>query len=126
MAEFYSLMELVTEPDMYEPTVDERNNYTDVVPPSSKFKNGMVCPCGTRGDHRYDNRNSFLLHVKSKTHSKWLSNLNLNKTNYYAECEKLKIVVHTQKLIIAGLEKERSYRVAEERKAEDSDLISFD
>jgi len=43
---------------------------------------------------------------KTKTHLKWLSDLNTNKMNYFTECEKLKEIVSSQKLIIARLEKE--------------------
>jgi hypothetical protein len=45
-------------------------------------------------------------HIKSKTHQKWLDNLNLNKANYYIENEKLNEILQNQKLIIAKLEKD--------------------
>jgi hypothetical protein len=98
-------MDLTVESDIYEPNIDDNGNYHDYLPPSSKFKNGLRCPCGARKDHVFDTRISFGVHIKTKTHQKWLSDLNNNKNNYYIECEKLKEVVNSQKLIIAKLEK---------------------
>lgn len=99
-------MDLSLESDIYEPNTNDIGNYVDYLPPSSKFKNGLRCPCGARKDHVFDSRPSFSGHIKTKTHQKWLSDLNINKTNFYSECEKLKEVVNSQKIIIARLEKE--------------------
>jgi len=99
-------MNLSLESDIYEPTTDSGGNYEDFLPPSSKFKNGLRCPCGARKDHIFDSRQSFSSHIKSKTHLKWLSDLNTNKMNFFTECEKLKEIVNSQKIIIAKLEKE--------------------
>lgn len=100
-------MELSVESDIYEPNInDDNKNYMDYVPPSNKFKYGLRCPCGTRKDHVFDCRPSFTSHIKTKTHIKWLSDLNANKLNFYTECEKLKELVYSQKIIIAKLEKE--------------------
>lgn len=101
-------MDLALESDIYEPTIDNECNYIDYIPPSSKFKNGLRCPCGARKDHIFDSRQSFAGHIKTKTHAKWLIDLNNNKTNYYTECEKLKDVVNSQKIIIAQKDKEIS------------------
>ena len=99
-------MELIADSDIYEPNIDDNSNYTDYLPPSSKFKNGLRCPCGARKDHIFDSRQSFSMHIKTKTHQKWLTDLNTNKMNFYSECEKLKEVVNSQKIIIAKFEKE--------------------
>ena len=99
-------MDLSLESDIYEPNTDDTGNYIDYLPPSSTFKNGLRCPCGARKDHIFDSRPSFSAHIKTKTHQKWLSDLTTNKTNFYSECEKLKELVNSQKLIIARLEKE--------------------
>jgi hypothetical protein len=99
-------MELTIDSDIYEPNVDNNGNYTDYIPPSSKFSNGLRCPCGARKDHIFDSRSSFIMHIKTKTHQKWLADLNTNKMNFYSECEKLKEVVNSQKMIIAKFEKE--------------------
>lgn len=99
-------MNLSLESDIYEPNIDDNGNYVDFLPPSSKFKNGLRCSCGARKDHVFDSRTSFCSHIKTKTHQKWLSDLNTNKMNYFTECEKLKEVVNSQKIIIAKLEKE--------------------
>lgn len=99
-------MDLIIEPDIYEPNIDDNGNYVDYLPPSAKFKNGLRCNCGARKDHVFDSRQCFSSHIKSKTHQKWLTELNINKMNYYTECEKLKDTVNNQKIIIARLEKE--------------------
>jgi len=99
-------MELTIDSDIYEPNIDNNGNYADYLPPSSKFSNGLRCPCGARKDHVFDSRSSFAIHIKTKTHQKWLSELNTNKMNFYSECEKLKEVVKSQQIIIAKLEKE--------------------
>lgn len=99
-------MSLSLESDIYEPNTDDDGNYVDFLPPSSKFKNGLRCPCGARKDHIFDSRQSFCSHIKTKTHLKWLSDLNTNKMNYFTECEKLKEIINSQKIIIARLEKE--------------------
>ena len=99
-------MDLILESDTYEPCIGDDGNYSDYLPPSSKFKNGLKCPCGARKDHIFDSRTSFAGHIKTKTHIKWLSDLNANKMNYFTECEKLKDVVNSQKLIIAQMEKD--------------------
>jgi hypothetical protein len=99
-------MELIVDSDIYEPNIDDNSNYTDYLPLSSKFKDGLRCPCGARKDHVFDSRQSFSIHIKTKTHQKWLTDLNTNKMNFYSECEKLKEVVNSQKIIIAKFEKE--------------------
>ena len=100
-------MDLIADSDIYEPSIAaEDGNYTDYVPPSSKFQNGMRCPCGARKDHVFDSRQSFVSHIKSKTHIKWLSDLNMNKNNFYTECMNLREIVAMQKQVIAKLEKD--------------------
>ena len=101
-------MNLSLESDIYEPNTNDDGNYEDCLPRSSKFKNGLRCPCGSRKDHIFDSRQSFSSHLKTKAHLKWLSELNKNKMNFFTECEKLKEIVSSQKLIIARLEKEVS------------------
>jgi hypothetical protein len=98
-------MELAVESDIYSPNIDDKGNYIDKIPSFNNIKNGLRCPCGTRKDHCYKNGSEFKNHVKTKTHEKWLNNLNLNKANYYSENEKLKELVENQKLIIAKLER---------------------
>jgi len=100
-------MDLVIESDIYEPTINEKGDYIDVIPCSYKFKNGIRCSCGTRKEHIYDNRQSFLIHCKTKTHQKWLNEINMNKMNYYVENVKLKELIDNQKIIIARLQKEQ-------------------
>ena len=130
-------MELIVDSDIYEPNIDDNSNYTDYLPPSSKFKDGLRCPCGARKDHVFDSRQSFSIHIKTKTHQKWLTDLNTNKMNFYSECEKLKEVVNSQKIIIAKFEKEINTKLktidylTQQLMSKDSDnnvidLLSFD
>lgn len=97
-------MELVTEADLYTPSIDNFGNYIDKTPSFNNLKCGIRCPCGSRKDKTYDTSSAFSTHTKSKTHQKWLDNLNLNKTNYYVENEKLKHTLQDQRMIIAKMD----------------------
>jgi hypothetical protein len=99
-------MELVIEPDMYEPSIDEQGNYVDKMPSFHIIKKGISCPCGSRKGKTYETVANFSNHIKTKHHEKWLTSLNLNKTNYYVENIRLKETIENQKLIIAKMEKE--------------------
>ena len=99
-------MDLITEPDIYSPNIDNNGNYIDKLPSSIIFKNGLRCPCGSRKDKVYDCNSYFYTHIKTKTHQKWLSDINLNKTNFFTENISLKDTLNNQKLIIARLEKD--------------------
>jgi len=123
-------MDLAIEPDLYEPVIDESTNYSDYLPPSSKFKNGLRCPCGSRKEHVFDNRQSFSTHTKTKTHIKWLIDLNNNKMNYFSENLKLNETISNQKMIIAKLQRENDEYtkliVHLTKKIEMKDTISVD
>ena len=99
-------MELITEPDIYIPSIDENGNYIDKTPSFNNLKNGIRCPCGARKDKKYDGISNFNAHIKTKAHKKWLEDLNLNKKNFHAENIQLKDTISNQKLIIAQLEKD--------------------
>ena len=99
-------MELVVEPDIYAPSIDDKGLYIDKVPPFNFIKKGLVCPCGTRKDKVYEGHSVFVSHTKTKAHQKWIESLNLNRSNFYVELEKSKEVISSQRLIIAKLEKE--------------------
>ncbi len=101
-------MELVVEPDVYSPSIDENGNYVDKIP--SFHRKGLSCPCGARKGKVYESHGTFATHIKTKNHQKWLENLNLNKANYYVENEGLKVVVQNQRMMIAKLEKELQNR----------------
>jgi hypothetical protein len=99
-------MDLIVESDIYAPSIDDNGNYVDKIPSFSNIKNGLRCPCGTRRDKTYDCSSYFTNHIKSQTHKKWLSNINMNKSNYYIENIQLRETINNQKLIIAKFEKE--------------------
>uniref|UniRef100_A0A6C0ERS9 Uncharacterized protein n=1 Tax=viral metagenome TaxID=1070528 RepID=A0A6C0ERS9_9ZZZZ len=94
-------MEITITPDIYTPSVDNTGNYIDNIP---IIKNGIFCPCGSRKDKTYETASKFSIHIKSKTHQKWLTILNQNKANYYVEMLKTKELVENQRKIIAQLE----------------------
>jgi hypothetical protein len=99
-------MELVTEPDTYSPNIDDKGNYVDKVPSfyTNARANGLRCPCGTRKDKIYTSHATFTAHIKTKTHEKWLQELNTNKANFYVESQKLRDVVQSQKIMIGKME----------------------
>jgi hypothetical protein len=99
-------MELVEEPDIYSPNVDQNGNYIDRIPSFCLIKKGLRCPCGSRKDKIYETNQIFSAHIKTKTHQKWIDSLNLNKVNYYIENENLKETLMNQRLIIAKFEKD--------------------
>jgi hypothetical protein len=99
-------MDLVLEPDIYSPSVDEKGNYIDKIPSFNIIKKGLLCPCGSRKDKIYETHTMFTTHIKTKSHQTWLVSLNFNKANYYIENNILKDTVQNQKLIIAKLEKD--------------------
>lgn len=95
---------LAVEPDMYSPNMDEFGNYVDYVPSSSHFNHGLRCPCGTRCDSVvHDTPSRFAKHIKTKTHVKWMENLNNNKQNYLIENEKQKETIHQQQQLVIQL-----------------------
>ena len=104
-------MELVVEPDIYSPSIDDNGLYIDKVPPFNYIKKGLVCPCGSRKDKVYESHSVFISHTKTKAHQKWLEGLNLNRANFYVELEKSKEVISSQRLIIAKLEKDISNKI---------------
>ena len=98
-------MELVVEPDMYQPSIDDHGNYIDQIPSFQYIQKGLRCPCGSRKDKIFDTASKFSSHSKTKIHQKWLANLNMNRANFYVENETLKETVENQKFIIHTMEK---------------------
>ena len=98
-------MELVIEPGIYSPSIDETGNYIDKIPMIPKNE-GIHCPC-SRKDKIYN----FSQHMKTKGHQQWLKTINLNRTNYFVENMELRNTVANQKLIIARMEKEMNTKM---------------
>lgn len=99
-------MEIIVEPDVYTPSIDDNGNYVDKIPSFNTLKDGLRCSCGARRDKIYKSYSVFSQHVKTKIHQKWLSDLDLNRANFYIENEKLREVIQNQRLIIAKFEKD--------------------
>ena len=104
-------MDLIAEPDIYEPSMGQNRDYIDKLPNIHKFKNGLRCACGTRKEQVFYNKQSFAIHLKSKTHAKWLDSVNENKLNYYTENIQLQETINNQKIIIARLQKENDENI---------------
>lgn len=99
-------MALATEPDTYCPNIDEHGNYADRIPSfnTAALANGLRCSCGTRKDKVYASAAMFASHIKTKTHEKWLQDLNANKANFYIENKKLRDLVQSQKIMLGKME----------------------
>ena len=101
-------MDIVLTPDTYTPSVDDKGNYVDNIP---IIRNGLFCPCGSRKDKTYDNTSKFSSHIKSKSHQKWMLNLNQNKANYYVDMLKNKEIIENQQKIIKQLENQLQKKI---------------
>jgi hypothetical protein len=97
-------MEIANEAEFYTPSLNDTGVYIDKIPVPTTFSNGVRCPCGRNTVHR--TRSAFSAHIKTKSHAKWLSDLNANRNNHLIECERLRETVHTQRIIIAKMEKD--------------------
>ena len=100
-------MEITTQAEVYSPSINENGDYIDKIP---TFINGIRCPCGSRKDKVYETFSIFNAHTKTKCHQNWLRTVNLQKANYYTESEQLKELVKSQRLVIATLQKDLSFR----------------
>lgn len=98
-------MELIVDSDIYAPTLSDSGKYEDCVPTFGGSIAGYYCPCGARKDKIYSSNSVMTAHFKTKTHQKWIESLNLNRTNYFVENQKLKETISSQRIIIAKLEK---------------------
>ena len=102
-------MSIATQPDMYTPSINEHGVYIDNIPSYNIFSNGGVkCYCSTRKDKIYSTKAQFSAHTKTKTHKEWISKLNSEHMNYYAQSKIHENTIHNQKLIISQLEKKIS------------------
>lgn len=101
-------MEIALEPEIYSPSIDQYGNYVDRI---GRFFGTIRCPCGARKDKSYSGA-QFAKHITTKTHQQWLQSINDNRCNYFVECEKLKELAKSQRLIIAHMEKKLAAFVA--------------
>ena len=99
-------MSLITEADIYSPSISLEGSYADSVPSFVHLPHGLRCPCSNRRDQKYETRQSFALHVKTAMHQRWLQSLNANRSNHYAELERANTTIQNQKLVIGQLERE--------------------
>jgi len=98
-------MNIDLRPETYQPSMNEDGGYIDSMPNFKNITNGVICPCST-SEKVFLSRISFSTHMKSKRHTKWLSEINNNRRNYVVENANLKETVKYQRIIIANYEKE--------------------
>jgi len=98
-------MELISESDIYFPSIDDNGIYIDRIPNFVNYSNGIKCQCGSRKDKVYTTYSKFSSHLNSKSHKKWIETINLNRENYLVENFKLNDVIKQQRIQIAELEK---------------------
>jgi uncharacterized coiled-coil protein SlyX len=96
-------MDLVTEPDIYTPSIDETGKYIDKIHGLSA--NGIRCPCGLRKNAIYDTKIKFKNHINTKSHQQWIDNMNANRSNHLIESIQLNETVKNQRVIIAQLQR---------------------
>ena len=98
-------MDLIITPDVYEPSIDDNGNFIDKLPAWSCLKGkGLLCGCGSRKNKVYETLAIFTVHIKSKTHKKWIDGLNANKVNLYMENVQLKQLLGELRLILSRYE----------------------
>lgn len=97
-------MELTLEAEVYSPIVNDQGIYVDKVP--AVILHGIRCPCSNRKDKTYCTKPTFNAHIKTKTHQKWVEDLNNNRANFFVENIKLNEVIKNQQQIISKLETE--------------------
>jgi hypothetical protein len=104
-------MELVIEPEIYAPSIDETGKYIDKLP--AFFKHGIQCPCGARKEKVYESKPKLKEHLKTKVHQKWIDDMNANRSNHYIESTQLKETVKNQQIIIAQLTRQLDAKTKE-------------
>lgn len=103
-------MDISLDADLYSPSLDATGNYVDAVPTQAQFRNGLRCPCGSRGQKAYVSNTLFTNHTKTQHHQKWLKQLNANKTNHFKENVELKETLRNQQLLLSKMEKDLNHK----------------
>lgn len=93
-------MDIALTPNIYTPSIDNNGNYIDTRP---IMVNDITCPCSKKGTI-FKKSSHMCAHFKTKTHIKWIEQINNNKSNFYTENIKNKELIENQQKIIARLE----------------------
>lgn len=101
-------MELSLEAELYAPTVNDQGIYIDNI---TYIGAGIRCPCCSRKDKVYTTRQQFSAHIKTKSHLKWLQDMNNNRANFFVENIRLNETIKTQQQIIAKLENDLQNKI---------------
>ncbi len=102
------VMDLATESDVYCPSVNDLGQYIDKISSFTNLPHGIRCVCGARRDKVYKSHAVFASHIKTKTHQKWLKDLNISQPNLYKENLEMKQTIRNQQLIISRMDAEMS------------------
>lgn len=96
---------LVMMAEAYEPTMNADGIFVDRIPniPS----HGITCNCSVRKTTFYS-RQSFITHVKTKTHISWVSQYNNKRGTILTDNDELRETVRQQKIIITELSQQLS------------------
>lgn len=86
-------MDIALTPDTYTLSIYMVGNYIDNVPILTRIDMFMW---NAEKDKHYEMTAKFAMHVKSKTHQKWLMTLNQNKANHYVQMLKHKELIEKQ------------------------------
>jgi hypothetical protein len=105
---YNKFMDLATEPDVYCPSVNDLGQYIDKIPAFTTLFDGIRCVCGARRDKVYKSHAVFASHIKTKTHQKWLCEINVSQPNLYKENIEMKQTIRNQRLIISRMDAEMS------------------
>ena len=106
-------MSLITDSDLYSPGMNqEGNSYIDQIPSFNNKPTGLRCPCN---QHVFATRSSFVTHIKSTGHKRWMDNLNANRSNYFSELDAEKKIVRDQKILIAQMQRDMARLEREKR-----------
>ena len=97
-------IDLALAPDVYEPVLNSKGEYCDRLPAFTTHARAISCPC--TGNRRPYKRSSLIAHFKTAGHRSWLGTINANKDNHLRLYTEAQTTVHSQKLIIAGIQKE--------------------
>jgi len=91
---------LATQSSIYEPVLNQDQQYVDKVPSTHVLNAGIRCECSKRNTI-FKTRTQLTAHFATNQHKAWLDNCNNNKKNHFTENIQLTELVSQQRLLIA-------------------------
>lgn len=96
------MTDLLPEPAIYAPVLNNEGAYVDKIPVIGEA--GIRCVCSSRARAPFKTTGSLAAHCKTQCHGRWLEEINANRVNMAAENTELRETVRTQKEIITRLD----------------------